>query len=75
MYLYCVILPQDFATSSLKGEVALENADETIEDAEDLEEYQINDRKHWEQRYHFSSPSIINVHLVSRINIFSCSCY
>ena len=41
---------QDFATSSLKGEVAAENEEE-IPIEEMLQEYQIDERKQWEQRY------------------------
>ena len=40
---------QDFATSSLKGEVAAEN--EEYKELEDLEQYEIDSRKQWEQRY------------------------
>ena len=40
---------QDFATSSLKGEVAVENEDN--KELEDLEQYEIVSRKQWEQRY------------------------
>lgn len=39
---------QDFATSSLKGEVAVENEHEEI--MEELEVYEISKRKQWEQR-------------------------
>ena len=40
---------QDFATSSLKGEVVAEN-EENVE-LDDLEQYEIDSRKQWEQRY------------------------
>ena len=43
---------QDFATSSLKGEVVAEN-EENIE-LGDLEQYEIDSRKQWEQRYWFA---------------------
>ena len=39
---------QDFATSSLKGEVAVEN--ESKEVVNDIEVYEIAERKQWEQR-------------------------
>ena len=50
MYSSCqyVIVMQDFATSSLKGEVATEN-EEDIEMGT-LEEYTIAERKEWEKR-------------------------
>ena len=44
--------PQDFATSSLKGEVAEENDQNLFEDNE-LDQYQIVERKLWEQRCTF----------------------
>ena len=40
---------QDFATSSLKGEVVAENVED--QKLEDLEHYEIDSRKQWEQRY------------------------
>ena len=40
---------KDFSTSSLKGEVAIENAEETT-DLDNLINYQIDDRRKWEQR-------------------------
>ena len=52
VYYYTVFIHislQDFATSSLKGEVAAEN-DEEVEQMEDLQEYQIDERKQWEQK-------------------------
>ena len=48
--LFNIIMIQDFATSSLKGEVATENQEE-IPVEETLQEYQIDTRKQWEQRY------------------------
>ena len=42
---------QDFSTSSLRGEVAKENEEVIEEEGEDLEQYQIVERKQWEQRY------------------------
>ena len=42
------MLLQDFATSSLRGEVAMENEEEA--EMEDLEEYKIDQRKEWEKR-------------------------
>ena len=41
---------QDFSTSSLRGEVAKENEEVIEEEGEDLEQYQIVERKQWEQR-------------------------
>lgn len=46
---FIIILTQDFATSSLKGEVAVEN-EEDITDHEQLYVYEIDERKQWEQR-------------------------
>ena len=43
------MLLQDFATSSLRGEVAMENEEEA--EMEELEEYKIDKRKEWEKRY------------------------
>ena len=40
---------QDFATSSLKGEVVAENVGD--QKLEGLEHYEIDSRKQWEQRY------------------------
>ena len=50
MYSSCkhVIVMQDFATSSLKGEVATENEEDTVMGT--LEEYTIAERKEWEKR-------------------------
>ena len=39
---------QDFATSSLRGEVAVEN--EEVNDMDLLDEYTITERKEWEKR-------------------------
>ena len=39
---------QDFATSSLRGEVAIENEEQDNMDM--LEEYTIAERKEWEKR-------------------------
>ena len=39
---------QDFATSSLKSKVAAEN--EEVIDEEQIKEYQIDERKQWEQK-------------------------
>lgn len=39
---------QDFATSSMRGEVAIEN--EGCDDMDMLEEYTIVERKGWEKR-------------------------
>ena len=45
---------QDFATSSLHGEVVREEAigpvPVAVEEGEDLEQYQIVERRRWEQR-------------------------
>lgn len=41
---------KDFATSSLRGEVAVEN-EEKLDDMEELEKYQIDERKDWEKKY------------------------
>ena len=50
IYVFIIILLQDFSTSSLQGEVAIENAEDVV--AEDgLSIYQICKRKRWEQRY------------------------
>ncbi len=51
------ISKQDFATSSLKGEVALENVNQRMDEAGELEEYQIHDRKQWEHKYNYSRYS------------------
>ena len=40
---------QDFATSSLRGEVATENEEQV--ELGTLEEYTIAERKEWEKRY------------------------
>ena len=40
---------QDFSTSSLKGEVAIENVEDTMPN-DALSIYQISERKKWEQR-------------------------
>ena len=50
LILLLVFLPcmQDFATSSLKGEVATENAE--VIALGTLEEYTISERKEWEKR-------------------------
>ena len=45
--LSCLIL-QDFATSSLRGEVAMENEEKVK--MEKLEEYKIDQRREWEKR-------------------------
>ena len=44
----CVSTTQDFATSSLKGEVATENEEDIVMGT--LEEYTISERKEWEKR-------------------------
>ena len=41
---------QDFSTSSLRGEVAQENEEEG-QQGDDLGQYQIVERKQWEQRH------------------------
>ena len=43
-----VVFLQDFATSSLKGEVATENEEEAVMGT--LEEYSIAERKEWEKK-------------------------
>ena len=48
---------QDFATSSLKGEVAVENEQE--ENIKELEVYEIAQRKQWEQRYMWSHDAVV----------------
>ena len=42
------MLLQDFATSSLRGEVAMENEEEA--EMEELEEYEIDQRKEWRKK-------------------------
>ena len=46
---FCQFFSQDFATSSLKGEVAVENEHKKV--IKELEVYEIATRKQWEQRY------------------------
>ncbi len=40
---------QDFSTSSLKGEVAIENK-EAVRPSDGLDIYEISERKKWEQK-------------------------
>lgn len=48
---YCYPHVQDFATSSLRGEVVRDEAIGPIQvKLKDLEQYQIVERKRWEQR-------------------------
>lgn len=48
---YCYPHVQDFATSSLRGEVVRDEAIGPVQvELEDLEQYQIVERKRWEQR-------------------------
>ncbi|XP_019853235.1 PREDICTED: E3 ubiquitin-protein ligase RNF213-like [Amphimedon queenslandica] len=48
---FMIRMSKDFATSSLKGEVALENK-EVLNNDEQLQVYEIDRRKRWEQSYH-----------------------
>lgn len=48
---FMIRMSRDFATSSLKGEVAREEVDGVHMSSNDLEQYQIESRKCWEQRY------------------------
>ena len=52
LYIYIVLaLSQDFSTSSLQGEVAIENFENVVDDDGDsLSIYQISERKRWEQK-------------------------
>ncbi len=40
----------------MKGEVALENANQDTDEAEDLDDYQIDERKQWEQKCDVQLP-------------------
>ena len=53
---------QDFATSSLRGEVATENEEQVHLDT--LEEYTIAERKEWEKRYGLHAM-LVHVHVES----------
>ena len=48
-YATMICCTQDFATSSLRGEVAIENEVHVLLDM--LEKYTIAERKGWEKRY------------------------
>ena len=62
---------QDFSTSSLRGEVAKENEEVIADEGGDLEQYQIVERKQWEQRYiHHSYCFYSLAHVLACV----CSC-
>ena len=48
MIISMLCISKDFSTSSLRGEVALEMNEEA--DGDDLDQYQISERKRWEQK-------------------------
>ena len=53
---------QDFATSSLRGEVATENEEQVQLDM--LQKYTIAERKEWEKRYMYGLH-VVSVHVAS----------
>ena len=55
------MISQDFSTSSLCGEVAVEMSEVLVED--NLDMYQINARKIWEQRSALCQTAIIIMYL------------
>lgn len=61
---FCVFFTvKDFSTSSMQGEVAIENAEDAV--AEDgLSIYQISERKRWEQRYLFLDETCLHLYQV-----------